>query len=105
MICLVYCGDDSDKLFFVQNVSSSVGSILMMGYDMCLSDPKNQVLHSVFIYFLGQEPASAKGQSMFFAPQQKLQEQVKMMEAMVPKDPPPEYEFITDPACISAFDL
>lgn len=54
----------------------------------------------------GQEPAAPKGpQSMFFAPQQKLQEQVKIMETIIPKDPPPEYEFITDPACISAFDL
>lgn len=57
-------------------------------------------------YFVGQEPTVSKGQqSMFFAPQLKLQEQVKILETIVPKDPPPEYEFITDPACISAFDL
>ncbi|KAK3096249.1 hypothetical protein FSP39_024939 [Pinctada imbricata] len=53
----------------------------------------------------GQEPAAPKtGGGFPFAP--KPTEQAKIIqEPVVPKEPPPEYEFIADPPSISAFDL
>jgi splicing factor 3A subunit 1 len=32
-------------------------------------------------------------------------EQAKIPEVQVPREPPPEFEFIADPPSISAFDL
>lgn len=37
-------------------------------------------------------------------PPQKVQEAIKAAE-FIPKDPPPEFEFVADPATINAFDL
>nr|XP_023020594.1 splicing factor 3A subunit 1 isoform X1 [Leptinotarsa decemlineata] len=59
----------------------------------------------------GQEPAAGLNQailklSVTSAAQQKQQEILKQVEQpFVPKDPPPEFEFIADPPSISALDL
>ncbi|CAH1990541.1 unnamed protein product [Acanthoscelides obtectus] len=59
----------------------------------------------------GQEPSAALNQaisklSVTPAAQQKQQEILKQVEQpFVPKDPPPEFEFIADPPSISALDL
>ncbi|KAG5870095.1 hypothetical protein JTB14_013726 [Gonioctena quinquepunctata] len=59
----------------------------------------------------GQEPSSGLSQaisklSVTAAAQQKQQEILKQVEQpFVPKDPPPEFEFIADPPSISALDL
>ncbi|XP_006010684.1 splicing factor 3A subunit 1 [Latimeria chalumnae] len=56
-----------------------------------------------------QEPSAAVPKVMQQqAPQQQLPQKVQaqvIQETIVPKDPPPEYEFIADPPSISAFDL
>ena len=61
----------------------------------------------ILAFILGQEPSAAKtGSGLGIAPQQKAQqEQLKIIEPVVPKEPPPEFEFIADPPSISAFDL
>lgn len=52
----------------------------------------------------GQEPTVAKPSpaSMAIKP---VSEPIKTIEPIVPKDPPPEFEFTADPPSISAFDL
>lgn len=61
--------------------------------------------------FLGQEPttglpAALSKLSVTAAAQQKQQEILKSVEQpFIPKDPPPEFEFIADPPSISALDL
>ncbi|XP_006640352.1 splicing factor 3A subunit 1 [Lepisosteus oculatus] len=60
-----------------------------------------------------QEPSAAvpkvmQQQALQQAPQQQLPQKVQaqvIQETVVPKEPPPEYEFIADPPSISAFDL
>ncbi|KAG9354705.1 hypothetical protein JZ751_001418 [Albula glossodonta] len=60
-----------------------------------------------------QEPSAAvpkvmQQQAMQQAPQQQLPQKVQAQvihETVVPKEPPPEFEFIADPPSISAFDL
>ncbi|XP_043924458.1 splicing factor 3A subunit 1 [Protopterus annectens] len=57
----------------------------------------------------GQEPSAAipkvmQQQSTAQQLPQKVQAQV-IQETIIPKEPPPEYEFIADPPSISAFDL
>ncbi|XP_069789495.1 splicing factor 3A subunit 1 [Narcine bancroftii] len=54
----------------------------------------------------GQEPSAAIPKVMQQQQQlpQKVQAQV-IQETIVPKEPPPEFEFIADPPSISAFDL
>ncbi|XP_041356124.1 splicing factor 3A subunit 1-like [Gigantopelta aegis] len=51
----------------------------------------------------GQEPQAPKLGILSSAKAQ--QEQVKLTETFVPKDPPPESEFVADPPSISAYDL
>uniref|UniRef100_G3PDS4 Splicing factor 3A subunit 1 n=1 Tax=Gasterosteus aculeatus aculeatus TaxID=481459 RepID=G3PDS4_GASAC len=55
----------------------------------------------------GQEPSAAVPKVMQQAMlQSQLSQKVQVIqEAVVPKEPPPEYEFIADPPSISAFDL
>lgn len=62
--------------------------------------------------FLGQEVSLAGTQvqkTVSTTTQQKQQELLKQAQTQekpfVPKDPPPEYEFIADPPSISALDL
>lgn len=50
----------------------------------------------------GQEPVAPKG--LLFQPR-SAPEAVKIPEVFVPKDPPPEFEFIVDPPSISAYEL
>ncbi|KAG7480632.1 hypothetical protein MATL_G00058290 [Megalops atlanticus] len=60
-----------------------------------------------------QEPSAAvpkvmQQQAMQQVPQQQLPQKVQAQvihETVVPKEPPPEFEFIADPPSISAFDL
>lgn len=60
---------------------------------------------------LGAEPSAGLNQaiqklSVTPAAQQKQQEILKQVEQpFVPKDPPPDFEFIADPPSISALDL
>ncbi|XP_025079375.1 splicing factor 3A subunit 1-like [Pomacea canaliculata] len=49
----------------------------------------------------GQEPAVPK----ILFQHQRPQEPVKIPEVFVPKDPPPEFEFVADPPSISAYEL
>ncbi|XP_015590323.1 splicing factor 3A subunit 1 [Cephus cinctus] len=56
----------------------------------------------------GQEPlvAPGVGKAVNLAAHQKQQEILKQVEQpFIPKDPPPEFEFIADPPSISALDL
>lgn len=79
---------------------------------------KNQTITWFFIdtvdknyNILGQEPsaglpAALNKLSVSAAAQQKQQEILRQIEQpFVPKDPPPEFEFIADPPSISALDL
>ncbi|RLV97799.1 hypothetical protein DV515_00011477 [Chloebia gouldiae] len=50
-----------------------------------------------------QEPSAAIPKVM--QQQQSAQQQLPQKETVVPKEPPPEFEFIADPPSISAFDL
>lgn len=50
----------------------------------------------------GQEPVASKGSLQLL---RALQEPVKIPEVFIPKDPPPEFEFIVDPPSISAYEL
>ncbi|XP_050389734.1 splicing factor 3A subunit 1 [Patella vulgata] len=52
----------------------------------------------------GQEPLAPKpgGQSLARQPQEQT---IKLAEVFVPKEPPPEFEFVVDPPSISAYDL
>ena len=43
-------------------------------------------------------------ESVKFLFQQKAQQQ-QVVETIVPKDPPPQFEYISDPPTISAIDL
>uniref|UniRef100_A0A4W4GVA9 Splicing factor 3A subunit 1 n=1 Tax=Electrophorus electricus TaxID=8005 RepID=A0A4W4GVA9_ELEEL len=52
----------------------------------------------------GQEPSAAVPKVMQQQTMQQVQAQV-IHETIVPKEPPPEFEFIADPPSISAFDL
>lgn len=56
-----------------------------------------------------QEPSAAvpkvMQQQLLQGAQQQLQKSQVIPEVVIPKDPPPEYEFIADPPSISAFDL
>ncbi|XP_014223741.1 splicing factor 3A subunit 1 [Trichogramma pretiosum] len=54
----------------------------------------------------GQEPSATVTKGVTPAAQQKQQEILKQVEQpFVPKEPPPEFEFIADPPSISALDL
>ncbi|KAJ4922248.1 hypothetical protein JOQ06_019502 [Pogonophryne albipinna] len=54
----------------------------------------------------GQEPSAAVPKVMQQAMlQAQLPQKAVIQETVVPKEPPPEYEFIADPPSISAFDL
>ncbi|CAH1787515.1 unnamed protein product [Owenia fusiformis] len=50
----------------------------------------------------GQEPAAPKPGSMMMNLKSQQQE---LIELIIPKEPPPEMEFVADPPSISAFDL
>ncbi|XP_059145516.1 splicing factor 3A subunit 1-like [Physella acuta] len=52
----------------------------------------------------GQEPQAPKAHSQYLGVL-RPQEAPKIVETFVPKDPPPEYEFMCDPPSISAYDL
>ena len=69
--------------------------------------PKFTLLTKTPLFSLhpGQEPAAPKGLGLGLSVQQKQQELVKSTEVVVPKEPPPEFEFVADPPSISAFDL
>ena len=55
-------------------------------------------------FISGQEPAAPKlPLGLLQKPQQA--EQAKIIQDIIPKEPPPEFEFIADPPSISAFDL
>lgn len=58
---------------------------------------------------LGQEPTVSKTQALtrevLSHQPVKTQEQLKILEPVVPKEPPPEPEFVADPPSISAYDL
>lgn len=56
-------------------------------------------------FVLGQEPTAAKTGFGYMLQKPQPAEQVKVVEAPVPREPPPEFEFIADPPSISAFDL
>ena len=53
--------------------------------------------------FAGQEPQAPK--ASHFPGALRPQETPKIVETFIPKDPPPEYEFMCDPPSISAYDL
>lgn len=42
---------------------------------------------------------------VFIQPKPLMQQQITLPEPAIPKEPPPEYEFIADPPSISALDL
>ncbi|XP_012938443.1 splicing factor 3A subunit 1 [Aplysia californica] len=53
----------------------------------------------------GQEPQAPKVQSQFIGVLRPPDAPTKIVETFVPKEPPPEYEFMCDPPSISAYDL
>lgn len=63
-------------------------------------------MHAIIV---GQEPAVAPAgfqqKTVTSATQLKQQELLKQAEVFIPKDPPPEFEFVADPPSISALDL
>jgi hypothetical protein len=60
----------------------------------------------VYWCVLGLEPSALKSGMGYMLQKQLAPEQLKVAtEAQVPREPPPEFEFIADPPSISAFDL
>lgn len=53
----------------------------------------------------GQEPAAPKPGQLAAVQKQQAEQARLLQEAIVPKEAPPEFEFIADPPSISAFDL
>jgi len=59
------------------------------------------------VTFIAQEPSNAPKSGLGFMQQkpQSFLDQIKVAESIVPKEPPPEFEYIADPPSISGFDL